>query len=102
MTHILVVDNYDSFVYTLNGYLHQLGATSEVIRNDDVSVEDIPELVRRYDGILVSPGPGNPSEAGISIAIVEEALKNNIPLLGVCLGHQAIAEAFGATVAHAN
>jgi len=102
VTHILVVDNYDSFVYTLNGYLHQLGATSEVIRNDDVSVEDIPELVRRYDGILVSPGPGNPSEAGISIAIVEEALKNNIPLLGVCLGHQAIAEAFGATVAHAN
>jgi para-aminobenzoate synthetase component 2 len=102
VTHILVVDNYDSFVYTLNGYLHQLGATSEVIRNDDVSVEDIPELVRRYDGILVSPGPGNPSEAGISIAIVEDALKNNIPLLGVCLGHQAIAEAFGATVAHAN
>jgi para-aminobenzoate synthetase component 2 len=101
MTHILVVDNYDSFVYTLNGYLHQLGATTEVIRNDDVTLEDIPELVSRYDGILVSPGPGTPEAAGISIPIVREAITQSIPLLGVCLGHQAIAEALGATVAHA-
>ena len=102
MTHILVVDNYDSFVYTLNGYLHQLGATTDVIRNDEVGLEDVPELVGEYDGILVSPGPGAPADAGISIAIVKEAVAQNVPLLGVCLGHQAIAEAFGATVAHAD
>ena len=101
MTHILVVDNYDSFVYTLNGYLHQLGATTDVIRNDDVTVHDVASLVARYDGILVSPGPGTPADAGVSIAIVKEAVDQGIPLLGVCLGHQAIAEAFGATVAHA-
>jgi para-aminobenzoate synthetase component 2 len=101
VTHILVVDNYDSFVYTLNGYLHQLGATTDVIRNDDVAVADVADLVAAYDGILVSPGPGTPADAGISIAIVREALAQSVPLLGVCLGHQAIAEAFGATVAHA-
>lgn len=102
MTHILVIDNYDSFVYTLNGYLHQLGATTDVIRNDDVTEADLAQLVTGYDGILVSPGPGAPADAGISIAIVHEAVAHNIPLLGVCLGHQAIAEAFGATVAHAD
>jgi para-aminobenzoate synthetase component 2 len=102
MTHILVVDNYDSFVYTLNGYLHQLGATTDVIRNDDVAVSDVAALVAAYDGILVSPGPGTPAEAGISIEIVKEAVAQSVPLLGVCLGHQAIAEAFGATVAHAD
>jgi para-aminobenzoate synthetase component 2 len=101
MTHILVVDNYDSFVYTLNGYLHQLGATTDVIRNDDVTAGDVAALVAKYDGILVSPGPGTPAEAGISIQIVREAVAQAVPLLGVCLGHQAIAEAFGATVAHA-
>lgn len=101
MTHILVVDNYDSFVYTLNGYLHQLGATTDVIRNDDVSLGEVKDLVARYDGILVSPGPGTPADAGISIEIVKEAVEQSVPLLGVCLGHQAIAEAFGATVAHA-
>jgi para-aminobenzoate synthetase component 2 len=101
MTHILVIDNYDSFVYTLNGYLHQLGATSDVVRNDEISLDDLPEVVGGYDGILVSPGPGTPHDAGVSIAIVQEAKRRNIPLLGVCLGHQAIAEAFGATVAHA-
>jgi para-aminobenzoate synthetase component II len=101
MTHILVVDNYDSFVYTLNGYLHQLGATTDVIRNDDVIAGDVAALVAKYDGILVSPGPGTPAEAGISIQVVKEAVAQAVPLLGVCLGHQAIAEAFGATVAHA-
>ena len=64
MTHILVVDKYDSFVYTLNGYLHQLGATTDVIRNDDVAPENVAELIARYDGILVSPGPGTPADAG--------------------------------------
>jgi len=102
MTHILVVDNYDSFVYTLNGYLHQLGATTDVVRNDDVPEGDIAARLSRYDGILVSPGPGTPEDAGISIAIVREAVAQNTPLLGVCLGHQAIAAAFGATVAHAD
>lgn len=101
MTHILVIDNYDSFVYTLNGYLHQLGATTDVIRNDDITAEEIPDLIAKYDGILVSPGPGTPADAGVSIEVVKAAVAHNTPLLGVCLGHQAIAEAFGATVAHA-
>ena len=101
MTHILVIDNYDSFVYTLNGYLNQLGATTDVVRNDEIALADLPEALARYDGILVSPGPGTPADAGVSIAVVKEAVAQNIPLLGVCLGHQAIAEAFGATVAHA-
>ena len=101
MTHILVVDNYDSFVYTLNGYLQQLGATTEVIRNDEWAVADLAQKIADYDGILVSPGPGNPGDAGISIPIVKAAIGADIPLLGVCLGHQAIAEAFGATVTHA-
>lgn len=101
MVHILVVDNYDSFVYTLNGYLHQLGATTDVVRNDQIAPEDLAETVSRYDGILVSPGPGTPHDAGISIPIIHEAWKQGVPLLGVCLGHQALAEAFGATVSHA-
>jgi para-aminobenzoate synthetase component 2 len=102
MVHILVVDNYDSFVYTLNGYLHQLGATTDVVRNDAIRVEDLPEVVAKYDGILVSPGPGTPNDAGISVPIITEAWKQGVPLLGVCLGHQALAEAFGATVSHAD
>lgn len=101
MTHILVIDNYDSFVYTLNGYLHQLGATTDVVRNDALTHEQLPGAVSRYDGILVSPGPGAPADAGISIPIIHEAAKQKVPLLGVCLGHQALAEAFGATVSHA-
>jgi len=101
MVHILVVDNYDSFVYTLNGYLHQLGATTDVIRNDAVAVQELPELIARYDGVLLSPGPGTPADAGVSIPLVHEALNQNKPLLGVCLGHQAIAEALGGRVEHA-
>ena len=102
MVHILVVDNYDSFVYTLNGYLHQLGATTDVIRNDSVTTAELPELVARYDGVLLSPGPGTPADAGVSIEIVHEALAQSKPLLGVCLGHQAIAEALGGKVEHAD
>lgn len=101
MVRILVVDNYDSFVYTLNGYLQQLGAQTDVIRNDDVSVDQLPELIAGYDGVLLSPGPGAPADAGISIPLVHEALDQGKPLLGVCLGHQAIAEALGARVEHA-
>ena len=98
---ILVVDNYDSFVYTLDGYLQQLGAETEVVRNDAIAEADVPERVAAYDGVLLSPGPGAPADAGVSIPAVRAALAAGSPLLGVCLGHQAIAEALGATVTHA-
>lgn len=101
MTRILVIDNYDSFVYTLNGYLMELGAETDVVRNDSFGKSDAAERIAQYDGVLVSPGPGKPSDAGVSIAVVEAALSANLPLFGVCLGHQAIAEAFGATVTNA-
>ena len=101
MTRVLVVDNYDSFVYTLNGYLQQLGAETEVVRNDAVAESDVAARVAEYDAVLLSPGPGTPGAAGISIPVVRAALAAGSPLLGVCLGHQAIAEAFGATVTHA-
>ena len=102
MTRILVVDNYDSFVYTLNGYLQQLGAETEVVRNDAIAAADVPSRIAEYDAVLLSPGPGTPAAAGISIAVVHAALAAGSPLLGVCLGHQAIAEALGATVTHAD
>ena len=102
MTRILVVDNYDSFVYTLNGYLLQLGAETEVLRNDAFSVDAVPERIAEYDAVLLSPGPGTPASAGVSVPIVTAALASGQPLLGVCLGHQAIAEALGATVTHAD
>jgi para-aminobenzoate synthetase component 2 len=98
MTSVLVVDNYDSFVYTLNGYLQQLGADTTVVRNDDIEAADVAHEAARYDAVLLSPGPGTPAQAGISIPLVTAALDSGIPLLGVCLGHQAIAEALGATV----
>lgn len=101
MTRILVIDNYDSFVYTLNGYLQQLGADTRVIRNDEVSIGELQQLVEEFDGVLISPGPGAPADAGVSIPMVKLALRTGVPLLGVCLGHQAIAEAMGATVTHA-
>ena len=101
MTKILVLDNYDSFVYTLSGYLQQLGATTDVVRNDAVSAKELPELMKKYDGVLISPGPGTPKYAGLSINVVQIALKTNQSVFGVCLGHQAIAEAMGATVSSA-
>ena len=101
MTKILVLDNYDSFVYTLNGYLQQLGAETEVLRNDVVSEDDLPELLSRYDAVLISPGPGTPAEAGLSIPVVKLALKSGQSVFGVCLGHQSIAEAMGAVVTQA-
>jgi len=93
---ILVVDNYDSFVFNLVQYLQQLGATTEVLRNDEVTVDQ----VLAYDGVLLSPGPGTPTDAGACIDIVKLA-GGRVPIFGVCLGHQAIAEAFGATVSRA-
>ena len=101
MTHVLVVDNYDSFVYTLNGYLLQLGAQTTVVRNDAFSADDAAQVIRDYDAVLLSPGPGTPAAAGVSIPIVKAVLESGQPLLGVCLGHQAIGEAMGATVTHA-
>jgi para-aminobenzoate synthetase component 2 len=101
VTRILVVDNYDSFVYTLNGYLLQLGAETVVVRNDDFTPDAAADVIREYDAVLLSPGPGTPAQAGVSIPIVTAALSSAQPLLGVCLGHQAIAEAMGATVTHA-
>jgi para-aminobenzoate synthetase component 2 len=102
MTRVLVLDNYDSFVYTLDGYLQQLGATTEVMRNDSFAAEDAPARIADYDAVLISPGPGTPAAAGVSIPVVNAALAAGSPLLGVCLGHQAIAEALGATVTHAD
>ncbi len=102
MTHVLVIDNYDSFVYTLNGYLLQLGAETTVMRNDAFSADAAADVIRGYDAVLLSPGPGTPAAAGVSIPIVRAVLDSGQPLLGVCLGHQAIAEALGATVTHAD
>ncbi|MES2169886.1 MAG: gamma-glutamyl-gamma-aminobutyrate hydrolase family protein [Actinomycetota bacterium] len=102
MTRVLVVDNYDSFVYTLNGYLLQLGAETDVVRNDAFSAADAAVTIADYDAVLLSPGPGTPAAAGVSVPVVLAALAAGQPLLGVCLGHQAIAEALGATVTHAD
>lgn len=101
MTKIFILDNYDSFVYTLAGYVQQLGAEVEVVRNDAFDESDIAECVAGFDGILISPGPGTPADAGLSIPIIRYALAHQIPLLGVCLGHQAIAESLGGIVTHA-
>jgi len=102
MTRVLVVDNYDSFVYTLNGYLLQLGAETTVVRNDSFSADDAADYIADFDAVLLSPGPGTPAAAGVSIPIVKAVLQSGQPLFGVCLGHQAIAEAMGATVTHAD
>ena len=98
---ILVVDNYDSFVYTLVGYLQQLGAETTVVRNDDVTLAEAIELAGARDGVLVSPGPGNPAEAGVCVELIRWCGENSKPMLGVCLGHQALAEAYGGVVTHA-
>ena len=98
---ILVVDNHDSFVHTLVGYLHELGAATDLIEADAIAEGSAASVIAPYRGVLISPGPGTPAHAGASIAIVRAAADARTPLLGVCLGHQAIGEAFGATVSHA-
>lgn len=98
---ILVVDNYDSFVYTIVGYLKTLGATVTVYRNDAITSENLAELVEAADGVLISPGPGTPQEAGCSEEVIRECAAQGKPMLGVCLGLQALAEVYGATVDHA-
>ena len=99
MTRVLVVDNYDSFVYNLVQYLGQLGTEVVVRRNDEVDLDEVADL--GVDGVLLSPGPKGPWEAGISVAMVRHCAAGEIPLLGVCLGHQAIGVAFGGTCVRA-
>ena len=99
---VLVVDNYDSFVFNLVQYLGQLGVEAEVWRNDDDRLADRradhAAVAEQFDGVLLSPGPGTPERAGASIALVRACAAAGTPLLGVCLGHQAIGVAFGGTV----
>ena len=94
---ILVIDNYDSFVFNLVQYLGQLGAQCVVVRNDEVKASE----AENFDGVLISPGPGIPEDAGISMEMIKFCAEKKIPLFGVCLGHQAIATAFGGKVSRA-
>jgi len=96
---ILVIDNYDSFTFNLVQYIRNIGEEVMILRNDQVSLEDITRL--QPDHILISPGPGNPNTAGICLDIVKNFYQD-IPILGVCLGHQIIAQAFGGMVKKAN
>ena len=98
MARILCVDNYDSFVFTIVGYLRHLGAVVDVVRND---VVDPAWFEAGYDGVLISPGPGDPKSAGASLQTIADCAERGIPMLGVCLGHQSLGELFGATVGHA-
>ncbi|WP_298816995.1 anthranilate synthase component II [Chloroflexus sp.] len=95
---VLLIDNYDSFTYNLYQYLCELGATVEVVRNDQVTVAEV--AARHPDRIVISPGPCTPAEAGISVDVIRE-LGSQIPILGVCLGHQAIGAAYGGAVVRA-
>ena len=92
----LLIDNYDSFTYNLYHYFLELGAKIEVYRNDKITTEEI--LKKKYKGIILSPGPCKPNEAGICLDLIKEISKVNIPTLGVCLGHQAIGQAFGGKI----
>ncbi len=98
---VRVVDNHDSFVHTLAGYLRELGAEVDLVEADAIDPAAAAAALAGADAVLVSPGPGDPEHAGASIEVVRAAAEAALPLLGVCLGHQAIAVAFGATVAHA-
>lgn len=95
---IIVIDNYDSFTYNLVQYLGELGAEIKVYRNDQITLEEIREL--KPAGVVISPGPGRPEDAGISLSLIEK-LGANLPILGVCLGHQSIGQIFGSKVVSA-
>lgn len=97
---LLVLDNYDSFTWNLVQYFGELGAHPEVVRNDQLTVEEA--IARGPAAIVISPGPCTPREAGISVPLIRAAAAAGVPLLGVCLGHQAIGEAFGGTVVRAD
>ncbi len=96
---LLMIDNYDSFTYNLVQYLRELGADVEVFRNDVASADEL--LARRPAGLVISPGPGRPEDAGISVDAVCAGAKGEVPLLGVCLGHQAVGVAFGGRIVRA-
>jgi anthranilate synthase/aminodeoxychorismate synthase-like glutamine amidotransferase len=98
VARVLVIDNYDSFVYNLVQYLGELGAEPVVQRNDAIALGELPAI--DPDGVLISPGPGRPEDAGISVPLVT-AVAGHVPILGVCLGHQCIAQAFGGAVVRA-
>ena len=94
---ILVVDNHDSFVFNIVQYLQELGAFTEVVQNHEVK----PEFCKGFDGVVISPGPGNPQDAGISLGVIKYCDNENIPVLGICLGLQVIAAAYGAKISRA-
>ena len=96
---LLMIDNYDSFTYNLVQYLGELGAEIDVLRNDAASLEGL--LAREVAGVVISPGPGRPEAAGVSVSAVEAFARLGTPVLGVCLGHQAIGEAFGGSIGRA-
>ncbi len=96
---IILIDNYDSFTYNLVHFLGELGAETTVYRNDQISVDEVIEKSPR--GIVISPGPGTPDKSGISLAMVKSAQTAGVPLFGVCLGHQAIGQAFGGKIVNA-
>lgn len=95
---ILLIDNYDSFVYNLYQFIAETGQEVRIVRNDEMTSEEVMEM--RPDAVVISPGPGKPGDAGICVELIQRA-EGRIPVLGVCLGHQAIAEAYGAEVVHA-
>jgi len=97
---LLIIDNYDSFTYNLVQYLGELGAKIDVVRNDDADVDTL--MARAADGLVVSPGPGTPDDAGISIEAIQRFGEAGIPVFGVCLGHQSIGAAFGARIVRAS
>jgi anthranilate synthase component 2 len=98
MSRLLLIDNYDSFTYNLYQYLCELGAEVTVIRNDKLTIDDVEAM--RPDGIVLSPGPGRPEDAGVCIPVIARFV-GQVPILGVCLGHQAIAAAYGARIVNA-
>jgi para-aminobenzoate synthetase component 2 len=101
MTRVLVVDNHDSFVHTLVGYLHELGAETEQVESDALDAADLERMLADHDALLLSPGPGAPADAGVSLEAVRIAARLRMPTLGVCLGHQTIGAAFGTPVSAA-
>ena len=96
---LLMIDNYDSFTYNLVQYLGELGAEIDVVRNDDAEVDSL--MARTGDGLVISPGPGTPDDAGVSVAAIQKFAAAGIPILGVCLGHQSIGVAYGARIVRA-
>ena len=98
MTRVLVVDNHDSFVHTLVGYLHELGADTSMIESDATDATALERVLPQHDALLLSPGPGAPADAGASLDAVRIAARLRMPTLGVCLGHQTIGEVFGTPV----